>query len=148
MLWCTSWVLWQRWGVERSAEKALQSKGGAHRIQQKAGVWVSVSPRPWAAPQEERAALEAKVTQQLEEERAALLARKRAEQAARRRAQDNLERILAENQRKVRRMRAAVFQGAKIKGHDRAAEFQGMRTNWGSAGHARWPLKVAAWWGA
>ena len=51
--------------------------------------------------QEERAALEAKVTHQLEEERAALLFKKRAEQAARRRAQDDLERILAENQRKV-----------------------------------------------
>ena len=44
------------------------------------------------------------MAQQLEEERAALLARKRAEQAARRRAQDDLERILAENQRKVRRL--------------------------------------------
>lgn len=51
--------------------------------------------------QEERSALEAKVTAQLEDERAALLGRKRAEQAARRRAQDDLERILAENQRKV-----------------------------------------------
>lgn len=41
------------------------------------------------------------MTAQLENERAALLGRKRAEQAARRRAQDDLERILAENQRKV-----------------------------------------------
>ena len=41
------------------------------------------------------------MTTQLEDERAALLGRKRAEQAARRRAQDDLERILAENQRKV-----------------------------------------------
>ena len=51
--------------------------------------------------QEERAALEEKVTQQLEAERRALLARKRAQQDERRRKAEDLERILLENQRKV-----------------------------------------------
>ena len=51
--------------------------------------------------QEERAALEANVTAQLDAEKAALLQRKRAELAARKRAQDELERILADNQHKL-----------------------------------------------
>lgn len=51
--------------------------------------------------QEERAALEEKVTQQLEAEKRALLARKRAQQEERRRKAEDLERILQENQRKV-----------------------------------------------
>ncbi len=46
--------------------------------------------------------LEEKVTRQLEAERRALLARKRAQQEERRRKADDLERILLENQRKVR----------------------------------------------
>lgn len=54
-----------------------------------------------APPQDERAALEEKVTKQLEAERRALLAKKRAQQEERRRKADDLERILQENQRKV-----------------------------------------------
>ena len=41
------------------------------------------------------------MTAQLEAEKAALLQKKRAEQAARKRAQDELERILADNQHKL-----------------------------------------------
>ena len=55
----------------------------------------------WQPDQEERTALEANVTAQLEAEKAALLQKKRAEQAARKRAQDELERILADNQHKL-----------------------------------------------
>ena len=54
----------------------------------------------------------AQVTRQLEEEKAALLERKRQEQAERRRKQEELDRILADNRRKVRprRVRAAGSQ--------------------------------------
>jgi arginine/glutamate-rich protein 1 len=50
---------------------------------------------------EERAKLEEKVTAQLEAEKSALLEKKRREQDEARRRQDELERILAENRRKV-----------------------------------------------
>ena len=50
---------------------------------------------------EERAKLEEKVTAQLEAEKSALLEKKRREQDDARRRQDELERILAENRRKV-----------------------------------------------
>lgn len=50
---------------------------------------------------EERTRLEQSVTTQLEGEKAALLEKKRREQDEARRRQDDLERILAENRRKV-----------------------------------------------
>ena len=50
---------------------------------------------------EERTRLEQSVTTQLEGEKAALLEKKRREQDEARRCQDDLERILAENRRKV-----------------------------------------------
>lgn len=51
---------------------------------------------------EERAKLEENVAAQLDKEKADLLGKKRREQDEARRRQDDLERILAENRRKVR----------------------------------------------
>lgn len=73
--------------VRDRVEAAMASPEVAVRIQQRL--------------KEERAALEEKVTQQLEAEKRALLARKRAQQEERRRKAEDLERILQENQRKV-----------------------------------------------
>lgn len=50
---------------------------------------------------EERGKLEGKVTAQIEEERRLLLEKKRAEQQEQKRKQDELERILEQNRRKV-----------------------------------------------
>jgi len=61
--------------------------------------------------------LEANVTAQLEAEKAALLQKKRAEQAARKRAQDELERILADNQHKL--------ELAQRKAHDDSGSWAG-----------------------
>ena len=79
--------------------KAAVQRAERSESAQRACCWV-IAGFPLVC-QEERAALEEKVTQQLAAERRALLARKRAQQDERRRKADDLERILHENQRKV-----------------------------------------------
>ncbi|KAF5839502.1 arginine and glutamate-rich 1-domain-containing protein [Dunaliella salina] len=60
-----------------------------------------VKQRIAARLREERSKLEAAVNAQVEEEKAALMERKRREQEEAKRKQDELEKILAENRRKV-----------------------------------------------
>lgn len=62
-----------------------------------------VLARVAARLKEERAKLEERVTRQLDMERKQLLERKRREDAERRQAQAEMERIIQENKRKVRR---------------------------------------------
>mmetsp|Transcript_5397 Transcript_5397/g.9335 ORF Transcript_5397/g.9335 Transcript_5397/m.9335 type:complete len:143 (+) Transcript_5397:126-554(+) len=65
---------------------------------------------------EERAKLEAAVTAQLEEERAALLHKKRREQDEAKKRQEELERILGDNMRKVQEAQARAAQAAQRSG--------------------------------